>query len=1011
MSQKMSSEVDDLGVSVNEFTPENGNGADVYGTGLKNEVGEYNCFLNVIIQSLWHLRRFRDEFLARSTSEHVHVGDPCVTCALYDIFTALSMASTDMRREAVAPTSLRIALSNLYPDSNFFQEVMCAESSFEELLDFVEMNHQLACDPEAGGCGNLNYIHHILSSPPHVFTIGDCKKNVELSLSYYKVVDYARILKITCGLYLAVLGWQNTCESVEDITATLASLAKEIDISVLYRGLDPKNRHCLVSVTFEDLKWTSSCNVNSLNILRVLSIKLRTQKHRVNWVFSSSIGQPLNRGIGGSEYASDSLYLFNGGKATFYRWRRESRARRSWRNPRVVKYGRRSHGYRMRIRRMPYGGGTVSVGVREEMESYSGLIHDRAVAPYLMCQGGTLGTSSKASQVICQATLACNDGMALWDDTWRVALMEAPPSRILLLLVITKCCPCSDVNLTINLALVSSSSRLHLRETSFMTDEVNQLPSYPPEESPPRDEPSDHGGNPEIDTRTPFENEFNIMTQGDLDRLRESCSFPSGIQARLFEDDETILSTRPGEVAFYEAAFHAGLRFPIHPTVRRILHFYNICPAQLVPNAWRSVVCTLVVWRYYRRALSLNEFRGGRGSSSSSQETTESSPRAYLGRKEFRGSRDHGAPQVPVVLGSKTFKKCFALGSERMVSSGGDNAEDELVGGAAVVAGDKGESHHSQDERPRNDHSRDDSVEYLGTDRSVRAQARTLNRRPGQIHSSPSLDQMKISLKKLDQMGEGSKGSSPSAKSTPTAKGIVVGDKCPRDEVPDISPSKKGSKGKGAIPPPEAKKAAKSTTTSSVAASRRTPIVAPGEGTSASPDGVLGPQASMLENPVVAEKLLEGVIPPVDKEEVEKLDLGRAILRLFRGVGEVLVLASSLARTGPSNWRGYWLSSAIEKRRPLKSLKAKTEALARLEGEMANLKKNEAVAKKRAIVEFKVSNDFQEAVELTTFNHDHERWVMYDDKTVKVIGGWDDVLNMCERGHLQPQVLLFEAVN
>ena len=62
---------------------------------------------------------------------------------------------------------------------------------------------------------------------------------------------------------------------------------------------------------------------------------------------------------------------------------------------------------------------------------------------------------------------------------------------------------------------------------------------------------------------------------------------------------------------------------------------------------------------------------------------------------------------------------------------------------------------------------------------------------------------------------------------------------------------------------------------------------------------------------------------------------------------------------------------------------------------------------------------------------------MYDDKTVKVswiyeqmaiilfvilavlkkffndqvIGGWADVLTMCERGHLQPQVLFFEAVN
>ncbi|XP_009588933.1 uncharacterized protein [Nicotiana tomentosiformis] len=280
---------------------------DLYGTGLKNEVGEYNCFLNVIIQSLWHLRRFRDEFL-RTASEHVHVGDPCVICALYDIFTALSTASTETCRETVAPSSLRIALSNLYPDNNFFQEgqmndasevlgvifdclhrsftsasgvsdtesadsscmgtwdcsngacvvhslfgmdifermncyncglesrhlkytsffhninasalrtlkVMCPESSFDELLNLVEMNHQLACDSEVGGCGKLNYIHHILSTPPHVFTI--------------------------------VLGWQNTCENVDDIKATLSALSTEVDIGVLYRGLDPKNKHRLISV-------------------------------------------------------------------------------------------------------------------------------------------------------------------------------------------------------------------------------------------------------------------------------------------------------------------------------------------------------------------------------------------------------------------------------------------------------------------------------------------------------------------------------------------------------------------------------------------------------------------------------------------------------------------------------------------------------------------------------------------------------------------------------------------
>lgn len=46
----------------------------------------------------------------------------------------------------------------------------------------------------------------------------------------------------------AVLGWQNTCESAEDIKATLVALNTDIDISVLYRGLDPKNKHSLVSV-------------------------------------------------------------------------------------------------------------------------------------------------------------------------------------------------------------------------------------------------------------------------------------------------------------------------------------------------------------------------------------------------------------------------------------------------------------------------------------------------------------------------------------------------------------------------------------------------------------------------------------------------------------------------------------------------------------------------------------------------------------------------------------------
>ena len=80
------------------------------------------------------------------------------------------------------------------------------------------------------------------------------------------------------------------------------------------------------------------------------------------------------------------------------------------------------------------------------------------------------------------------------------------------------------------------------------------------------------------------------MTPEELDLLRETYSFPQNVQIRLSEENETITSTYPGEVAFYEAFFHASLRFPIHPTTRFILLFYNIFPAQLVSNAWQSIV-------------------------------------------------------------------------------------------------------------------------------------------------------------------------------------------------------------------------------------------------------------------------------------------------------------------------------------------------------------------------------------------------------------------------------------
>ncbi|GFZ09245.1 hypothetical protein Acr_20g0010530 [Actinidia rufa] len=115
--------------------------------------------------------------------------------------------------------------------------------------------------------------------------------------------------------------------------------------------------------------------------------------------------------------------------------------------------------------------------------------------------------------------------------------------------------------------------------------------------------------NPLIAIHPSIEEKINIMTLEELNALRDIYSFPPGVRIRLPDEGETITSTRPGEVAFYETVFPAGLRFSLHPTIRLILQFYNICPAQLVPNTWRSIACSMALWRVYKYTISLSEFR------------------------------------------------------------------------------------------------------------------------------------------------------------------------------------------------------------------------------------------------------------------------------------------------------------------------------------------------------------------------------------------------------------------
>ena len=48
-------------------------------------------------------------------------------------------------------------------------------------------------------------------------------------------------------------------------------------------------------------------------------------------------------------------------------------------------------------------------------------------------------------------------------------------------------------------------------------------------------------------------------------------------------------------VYFFEVAFDNGLRFPLHPFIKRVLQHFNVCPSQLSPN-FRGILTGLLVF-------------------------------------------------------------------------------------------------------------------------------------------------------------------------------------------------------------------------------------------------------------------------------------------------------------------------------------------------------------------------------------------------------------------------------
>ncbi|GFZ01033.1 hypothetical protein Acr_14g0006680 [Actinidia rufa] len=488
----------------------------------------------------------------------------------------------------------------------------------------------------------------------------------------------------------------------------------------------------------------------------------------------------------------------------------------------------------------------------------------------------------------------------------------------------------------------------HLGAKSYI-DETSQSPSSPPPNSPKMDTSS-------------LTKEGNVMTQAELDKLGSTYSFPSGIRLWIPGDGETILSARQGEVAFYEAAFQAGLRLPIHPTIREILVHYKICPAQLSPNAWRSVICSLVIWRHFKRHMSCDEFRclyslsplpdSGwfyfkarpdknllRGSPSNvkgwktrfffaSGDEWEF-PSGTAASNTLRVPRSWGTPgkscnklptlsevdakrteailgkikpggyfEVSKVLGSRTFNKYFAVGCTALSTSGGDN----------TTSGDEGK---------------------------------------GPVYESPIWDvRLQFGFRVGLHFG---------FRAAPELRSDAMS---ARAGAPAFG-EKKGGKAK-------AEKATKATTAKP-----------PTKGIV-----IQEKRSESMSDASVARRLLTGVIPASDKEEVDRLPENDLVAKSFHALGQVVVFASSLAIRSQEHLHEIDFQMARADSAELELVKTQKRALKAenklaelsedgskpsnevddLKATVAELTNKLAKAKELAIEDFKASGEFKVAV-------------------------------------------------
>ena len=81
-----------------------------------------------------------------------------------------------------------------------------------------------------------------------------------------------------------------------------------------------------------------------------------------------------------------------------------------------------------------------------------------------------------------------------------------------------------------------------------------------------------------------------IMTLADLEGLRSLYFISREFGLTLASTNDKIYFSTMGSIRVYEEAMKAGLRFPLHPFIKRVLERFSLCLAQIAPSSWCYIV-------------------------------------------------------------------------------------------------------------------------------------------------------------------------------------------------------------------------------------------------------------------------------------------------------------------------------------------------------------------------------------------------------------------------------------